>query len=95
MNAIDAMKDSENKAIEIRTSRIGEFAELTVSDGGPGIPESKLKEVFEPFFSTKPEGMGMGLSISRTIVEAHHGQIRATNRKGGGATFQMKLPLVR
>jgi signal transduction histidine kinase len=95
MNAIDAMKDSENKAIEIRTSRIGEFAELTVSDSGPGIPESKLKEVFEPFFSTKPEGMGMGLSIARTIVEAHHGQIRATNREGGGATFQMKLPLVR
>jgi len=95
MNAIDAMKNSESRTIEIRTQRVGDFAELTVSDSGPGLPEGKLKDIFEPFFTTKPEGMGMGLSIARTIVEAHNGQIRATNKDGGGATFLLKLPLVR
>jgi signal transduction histidine kinase len=96
MNAIDAMKDmpSEKRAIHIWTSHAGEVAQLTVSDNGPGVPEEKLKDIFEPFFTTKPEGMGMGLSIARTIVESHDGQISATNRSGGGASFQISLPLV-
>ncbi len=96
-NGIDAMKDTstENRIISIRTSRDEKFAELSVSDLGPGIPEGKLKEVFEPFFTTKAEGMGMGLSIARTIIEAHHGLISAKNRDHGGATFRIKLPLVR
>ena len=79
VNGIDAMKDtpSENRIISIRTSRVENFAELSVSDRGPGIPEDKLKEVFEPFFTSKAEGMGMGLSIARTIIEAHQGLISA------------------
>ena len=83
------MKDtpSENRNVSIRTSRVAEFAELSVSDRGSGIPEEKLKEVFEPFFTSKAEGMGMGLSIARTIVEAHHGLIWAKNRDHGGASF--------
>jgi C4-dicarboxylate-specific signal transduction histidine kinase len=95
-NGIDAMKDTstENRIISIRTSRVEKFAELTVSDLGPGIPEDKLKEVFEPFFTSKAEGMGMGLSIARTIVEAHNGQIWADNRDHGGASFRIRLPLV-
>jgi signal transduction histidine kinase len=93
-NGIDAMKDTstENRIISIRTSRVGKFAELSVSDRGPGIPEDKLKEVFEPFFTSKAEGMGMGLSIARTITEAHNGRIWAENEPGG-ATFRIKLPL--
>ena len=81
VNGIDAMKDtpSENRIISIRTSRVEEFAELSVSDRGSGIPEDKLKEVFEPFFTSKAEGMGMGLSIARTIIEAHNGKISAVN----------------
>ena len=68
-NGIDAMKDTpnEDRIISIRTSRVDEFAELSVSDRGPGIPEDKLKEVFEPFFTSKTEGMGMGMSIARTL----------------------------
>jgi len=66
-----------------------------VSDRGPGIPEDKLEEVFAPFFTSKAEGMGMGLSIARTIIEAHHGQIWAKNRDHGGASFQIRIPLVR
>ena len=97
VNAIDAMADmpSENRIISIRTSRVEDFAELSVSDPGSGIPEDKLKEVFEPFFTSKAEGMGMGLSITRTIIEAHHGLIRAKNRDHGGASFRIRLPLVR
>src|SRR5712672_3710986 len=97
VNAIDALADmaSENRTISIRTSRVEKFAELSVSDRGSGIPEDKLKEVFEPFFTSKAEGMGMGLSIARTIVEAHHGLISAKNRDHGGASFRIRLPLVR
>jgi signal transduction histidine kinase/ABC-type uncharacterized transport system substrate-binding protein len=96
MNGMDAIKDSsgENRVISIRTSRVGNFAEISVSDRGPGIPEDKLKEIFVPFFTSKPEGMGMGLSIARTIVEAHHGLIWAKNRDHGGASFRIKLPIV-
>ena len=97
MNGIDAMKDtpSENRIISIRTSRVENFAELSVSDRGSGIPEDKLKEVFEPFFTSKAEGMGMGLSIARTIIEAHNGLIWAKNRDHGGASFRIRLPLSR
>jgi signal transduction histidine kinase len=96
VNAIDAMKDTptENRIISIRTSRVENFAQLSVSDRGPGIPEDKLKEVFEPFFTSKSGGMGMGLSIARTIIEAHHGRIWANNRDHGGASFRIRLPLV-
>jgi signal transduction histidine kinase len=95
VNGIDAMRDApmESRTISVRTSLTEKFAELSVSDRGPGIPESKLKEVFEPFFTSKAEGMGMGLSIARTIVEAHHGQIWAKNRDHGGASFRVRLPL--
>ena len=95
VNGIDAMKDtpSENRIISIRTSRVENFAQLSVSDRGPGIPEDKLKEVFEPFFTSKAEGMGMGLSIARTIIEAHNGLISAKNRDHGGASFRIRLPL--
>jgi light-regulated signal transduction histidine kinase (bacteriophytochrome) len=60
----------------------------------PGIPEDKLKKVFEPFYTSKSGGMGMGLSIARTIIEAHHGLIWAKNRDHGGATFRIRLSLV-
>ena len=97
VNAIDAMADtpSDDRVISIRTSRVENFAELAISDHGPGIPEDKLKEVFEPFATTKSKGMGMGLSIARTIVEAHDGQISASNELGRGAVFRIKLPISR
>ena len=97
VNGIDAMSETpaENRVINIRTSRVEKFAELSVSDRGPGIPEDKLEAVFEPFFTSKAEGMGMGLSIARTIVEAHQGGISAKNRVHDGASFRIRLPLVR
>jgi signal transduction histidine kinase len=95
VNGIDAMKDTpgQNRSITIRTSRVDNFAQLSVSDRGSGIPEDKLNAVFEPFFTSKAEGMGMGLSIARTIIEAHNGVISAKNRDHGGASFRIKLPL--
>ena len=97
MNAINAMSDipSARRKIAVRTRRIGDFAEVSISDAGPGIPPDKLKEVFEPFFTTKAQGIGIGLSIARTIVEAHNGQIFAENQTGGGAMFRVMLPLAK
>jgi signal transduction histidine kinase len=97
VNGIDAMRDTpaKNRIISIQSSRAENFAELSVSDSGPGIPEDNLNEIFEPFFTSKAEGMGMGLSIARTIIEAHDGQIWAENRDHGGASFRIRLPLVR
>ena len=94
VNGIDAMKDTptENRIIRIQTSRVEEFAELSVSDRGPGIPEDKLKEIFEPFFTTKQEGMGMGLCIAHTIIESHGGRISAESH-AIGAVFRVSLPL--
>jgi C4-dicarboxylate-specific signal transduction histidine kinase len=70
-------------------------AMISIADSGPGIPLDKLREIFEPFFSTKGDGMGMGLSIARTIVEAHGGRIWAENHSAGGAVFHVSLPLAR
>jgi len=97
VNGMDAMKEmpSENRIISVRVSRVEQSAELSVSDRGPGIPDEQLKQVFEPFFSTKAEGMGMGLSIVRTIVEMHGGSIRVEGRPAGGATFRVQVPLAR
>ena len=96
VNAIDAMRDTPATTV----SSISDFADRELcranrSDRGPGIPEDQIKEVFEPFFTSKAEGMGMGLSIARTIIEAHHGTIWAQNLDGGGAAFRIRLPLAR
>jgi signal transduction histidine kinase len=96
VNAMDAMSGMPDakRWIAVSVARDGDFADLSVSDVGPGIPADRLREVFEPFFTTKPHGMGMGLSIARTIVEAHGGQLSAESRAGNGATFRIRLPLV-
>jgi C4-dicarboxylate-specific signal transduction histidine kinase len=65
--------------------------EVSVCDNGVGLPDASI-DVFAPFYSTKARGLGMGLSISRSIVEAHHGQIRAIRNAGGGTTFSFLLP---
>jgi signal transduction histidine kinase len=96
LNAMDAMSKAKGatREIVVRTARRREHAELTISDRGAGIPPDIVLEIFNPFFTTKKDGMGMGLSIARTIVEAHGGSIWAENRHGGGATFHIVLPLV-
>ncbi|TPQ30310.1 ATPase [Bradyrhizobium guangdongense] len=95
VNAIDAMSGmaAANRRIAVRTDRNGNFAEVSIADSGSGIPQDKLSQVFQPFFTTKEHGMGMGLSIARTIVEAHAGQLLAENDAQGGARFRIRLPL--
>jgi signal transduction histidine kinase len=97
INAMDAISGAQarKREINIRTSRSGSHAEITVSDTGPGIAAEELKNVFNPFFSTKPQGMGMGLAIARSITEAHRGTISAENQVAGGALFTIKLPIAR
>jgi signal transduction histidine kinase len=97
MNAMDAISGVQvgKREIGVTTIRYGAYAEIRVSDTGPGIAASELKYVFDRFFTTKPHGMGMGLAIVRTIVEAHHGQISVENQLSGGALFTIRLPIAR
>lgn len=78
--------------IEIVGFREDGRAVLEVRDNGPGIPTDALPRPFEPFYTTKPEGTGLGLTISATIVRDHGGHLTADNRPGGGALFRVTLP---
>jgi signal transduction histidine kinase len=96
INGIDSIEGSENGERKIigRTALVDTAsAEVTIEDSGPGIPPDKAEQIFEPFFTSKAGGMGMGLSIARTIVESHRGRIWAENRSGGGAIFRFRVPL--
>ena len=95
VNAMGAMSEipTARRRLTIQTSLRDEFAEVTIADAGPGIPPDKLQGVFEPFFTTKAHGMGMGLSIAQTVIEAHNGTISAHNQPKGGAVFHIRLPL--
>ena len=98
VNGMEAMPDAPGGRRNIigRTARTDDgFAEISISDSGPGISPDNLEKVFNPFFTTKTEGMGMGLSIVRTIAEAHGGRIWAENHATGGAVFRLVLPLVK
>jgi C4-dicarboxylate-specific signal transduction histidine kinase len=97
-NACDAMADTptEARALTIRTGLDGNgFVLISVCDAGPGIAEGKLEQVFEPFFTSKANGMGLGLSVCRTIVNAHGGKLWAEHNADRGATFRLLLPVKR
>jgi signal transduction histidine kinase len=96
VNALDAVGGQPAETREVRIStRIGEADSIlvSVSDSGPGIDDHKLEAVFEAFYTTKTKGMGMGLPISRSIIEQHNGRIWASNNPEGGATFAFTLPI--
>jgi signal transduction histidine kinase len=96
MNALEAVSESPEggRSVIVRTARTEEAAaQVSVVDSGPGLREATEGRVFEPFFTTKPGGMGMGLAIAKSIVEAHRGFIWARNNRGQGATFEFMLPL--
>ncbi|MCC6947980.1 MAG: PAS domain S-box protein [Bradyrhizobiaceae bacterium] len=94
-NAIEAMDGMDRKELLIRTRSIDDnMLEISVADTGSGIPAEVSSQLFQPFFTTKAQGMGVGLSISRTIVEAHGGQISAEPNPGGGTIFRFSLRAV-
>lgn len=93
VNAIHAMAGQENKRLAVRTTRIDEGAvRAEIEDTGHGIPPDNLNRLFQSFFTTKQDGMGIGLAVCRSIIEAHGGGIEAANRPGGGARFRFTLP---
>jgi C4-dicarboxylate-specific signal transduction histidine kinase len=94
-NAIDAMQDGVAKGagIIIRTSYLADHEiEVSVHDHGPGVPAQLQTSIFDPFVTTKPDGLGVGLAISRTIIRAHDGDLFCRTTPGGGATFGFNLP---
>ena len=93
INAVQAVE--RNGLVEVSVARADDAISVAISDNGPGISPEKLASIFEPYFTTKPEGSGLGLWIAQQIVTAHGGTLRAENRSERGAVFTMLLPLKR
>ncbi len=93
-NAVDAMAECARRELEITTSLLDGAVEIAVADSGSGIPRDVKDRLFEPFVSTKANGMGLGLLICRSIVEAHGGRLNSEPNPGGGTIFRFTLPSV-
>ena len=92
LNAIEAMKDTAGELTINTEMRQDGPVLISVSDTGVGLPAEKADRIFDAFFTTKPQGSGMGLAISRSIVESHRGRLWATPNSGRGTTFHFTLP---
>ena len=95
LNASDSMAEVVDRPREIvmKTEQAeDDLVRLSVKDVGVGVAPGDLKKLFEPFYTTKQNGMGMGLSVSRSIIERHHGQIWATQNDGPGSTVAFSIP---
>jgi signal transduction histidine kinase len=94
-NALEAMNDqpSERRRLTIKLSQLENQMEIRVIDLGPGISTEVQEKLFTPFFSTKAEGMGMGLNICRSIIEFHQGRLWVENNPEGGTIFVITLPI--
>jgi C4-dicarboxylate-specific signal transduction histidine kinase len=94
MNAIEAMTNTPptDRRIAVQCEARQSHAVISVQDSGPGLPGNVDGQLFEPFVTTKTNGMGIGLTIARSIVEAHRGTLDAHNNPDGGATFTLTLP---
>lgn len=93
-NAVDAIgQTSKSGRITVRARRVGRFVEVAVADDGPGLPGDLAQRVFEPFVTNKPAGLGIGLALSRLIVEAHGGALWGENGAVEGAVFRFTLPV--
>jgi two-component system sensor histidine kinase HydH len=95
INAVQAVEKNGRVQVGAAQSATGDALVLRVQDSGPGIPANKLEEIFDPYFTTKPEGIGLGLWIARQIAVAHGGTLRTENAPAGGAIFTLLLPLSR
>lgn len=94
-NAMEAMRDSQRRDLIVRTKPVSaERMQIEVEDTGPGISDEIASQLFQPFVTTKPGGMGIGLSISKRIIESHGGELTVRRNKAGGATFTFTLPIL-
>jgi two-component system sensor kinase FixL len=92
-NGVDALDSVERREIVISTLRAGQgWIEIEVADSGPGLAPAVADRLFQPFVTTKPGGLGIGLSICRSIVDAHGGRLWASANPGGGMVFHVRLP---
>ena len=93
-NAIEATQEARSAVpVIVRTKRLSDAIQVSVTDGGIGVATAKAADLFEPFFTTKPDGLGLGLSISRSIIENHGGRLWVEANVERGATFSFTLPL--
>lgn len=90
LNAVQAMGDRGQVGVDVEVD--GERTRVVVWDTGPGIPDDRIERIFDPFYTSRADGTGLGLAIVHQIVEAHGGRIRVTNRREGGARFELELP---
>jgi C4-dicarboxylate-specific signal transduction histidine kinase len=95
LNGLEAMREVNGRdpALVIRTSTAGATVTVAIEDSGTGIDMHDVERIFQPLYTTKTKGLGMGLAIARTIIDAHGGQLRASNNVAGGATFAFTLPV--
>jgi signal transduction histidine kinase len=91
LNACQAMPEGGTLAVE--SGRVNGHVEVAVKDTGVGIPPENLENIFNPFFTTKEDGTGLGLALSYAIVEQHGGAIEVDSQAGRGAVFKVKLPV--
>ena len=92
-NSIEAMQSVPRRELTIVASEDGDFIQVHVSDTGPGLAPEVADRLFQPFVTTKEAGMGIGLSICRSIIDAHGGRLWATPNEGGGLSFRFRLPI--
>jgi signal transduction histidine kinase len=92
-NAMEAMEGKPDPKLDLAVKRILNHVSVEISDNGSGIPTEVLEKIFVPFYSTKPEGSGIGLSLSRQIIRNHKGQIVVESEDGSGTTFRVMLPV--
>ncbi len=92
-NAIDAVAGAPTRVVTVGTLSAPQGGELRISDTGPGVPSDKRDVIFESFFTTRADGVGLGLSVSRSIMEAHGGSLTVGDAEGGGACFRAFLPM--
>ena len=94
MNACEAVEKRESRLRQVRLTTCfeGDMAAVSVADRGPGVSEEEMARLFEPFYTTKQDGMGLGLVICRNIVQAHKGRLTVRKNPDGGLTFTAEFP---
>ncbi len=93
-NAVEAMQEVDQRTIFVKLDQTQEHVHLHIQDSGPGLNVELLQKIGTPFFSTKANGLGIGLSISRSIIEQHNGKLLISNAEIGGACFDIYLPIL-